>query len=100
MNSVRKATDIPKAVKDRVFERDNGCCIFCGHPGMPNAHYIRRSQLGLGIEENIVTACIECHRAMDEGKFAKEFKAYARDYLKEMYKDWDERKLVYRKGTT
>ena len=38
-----KATDIPQEVKQRVFDRDNGLCIVCHHPGMPNAHFIRRA---------------------------------------------------------
>ena len=57
-----KACDISKKVKDRVWERDGGRCIICGSPyAMPNSHYIRRSQGGLGIEENIVTMCLCCH---------------------------------------
>ena len=29
------------------------------------AHYIARAHGGLGIEENIVTLCDDCHRSMD-----------------------------------
>ena len=39
-----KACDIPPQVKLKVFERDNGLCIICGEPGIPNAHLVRRSQ--------------------------------------------------------
>ena len=39
-----KLTDIPKEVKEIVFKRDNGKCILCGKDGLPNAHFIRRSQ--------------------------------------------------------
>ena len=50
-----KACDISQKVKQRVWERDNGCCVICGnnYNVMPNAHYIPRSKGGLGIEENV-----------------------------------------------
>ncbi len=51
MSKRSKACDISPKVKKKVWERDNHCCIICGSPyAMPNAHYIARSQGGLGIE--------------------------------------------------
>lgn len=41
------ATDIPKEVKEEVYKRDKGRCVICPNPGIPNAHFIRRSQGGL-----------------------------------------------------
>ena len=35
--------------------------------GEPNMHYISRAQGGLGIEENVVTGCQECHHEYDNG---------------------------------
>ena len=51
-----KACDISQKVKFQVFLRDNGQCVVCHNRNnvMPNAHFIPRSQGGLGIEENIV----------------------------------------------
>ncbi|MEA5060025.1 MAG: hypothetical protein VB049_08350 [Candidatus Pelethousia sp.] len=69
-----KACDITPATKRKVFARDGGCCIFCGNSYnvMPNAHFIPRSDGGLGIPENILTACTrlmegDCHHKFDEG---------------------------------
>ena len=62
-----KATDISPKVKAIVWERDNKCCIICGKLGSPNSHYISRAKGGLGIEQNIVTMCIHCHNAYDNG---------------------------------
>ena len=95
-----KATDISQAVKRKVFERDNGCCVVCGNSYnvMPNAHFIPRSKGGLGIEENILTLCPECHWRYDRTFERAGMGAYFRDYLRERYPGWDETKLIYRKG--
>lgn len=101
-----KATNISKAVKEKVWQRDGGRCVVCGNycNVMPNAHYIPRSKGGLGIEENIVTLCTEltpnkCHRKFDFGnkKEKKEIKEKIKKYLSSKYEDWNEEKLIYRK---
>lgn len=93
-----KATDIPKRVKLEVMARDKGRCIFCGRVGAPNAHYISRAHGGLGIERNIVTACINCHNEMDNGKNTQSYKNIARNYLRSRYENWREDELIYHKG--
>ena len=94
-----KACDITKKVKDRVWERDGGVCIICGSPyAMPNSHYIRRSQGGLGIEENIVTMCQRCHLSYDQGKERAAIATYTERYLRSKYPDWNPQKLIYKKG--
>ena len=101
-----KATDIPMSVKKRVWERDNGCCVICGnnYNVMPNAHYIPRSKGGLGIEQNIFTACTrltdnDCHYKFDNGtKEEKEkLKKIVSDHFKSIYPNWSEDKLYYNK---
>jgi 5-methylcytosine-specific restriction endonuclease McrA len=92
-----KAVDISQAVKLKVWERDNQCCVLCGAIGNPNAHYISRAQSGLGVEQNIVTLCNSCHFKYDNTVLRKEIKELLKDYLKSKYPDWDERNLVYRK---
>jgi 5-methylcytosine-specific restriction endonuclease McrA len=63
----------------------------------PNAHFIPRSQGGLGIEENVLTLCWPCHYEYDNsanrGKLREEF----RQYLMRKYPGWDETELTYRK---
>lgn len=93
-----KACDISPKVKKIVYERDGGICIICGiYGGIPNAHYIRRSQGGLGIEENIGCLCPECHHDYDNGGKEKEIGKTFKDYLQSKYPDWSEEKLYYRK---
>jgi 5-methylcytosine-specific restriction endonuclease McrA len=93
-----KATEIPMEVKDRVFERDGGRCIICNRAGMPNAHYIRRSQGGLGIEQNIVTLCLVCHHSYDNGYGRESIGKKIHDYLEyKYYQNWNEEDLIYNK---
>lgn len=93
-----KACDIPQKVKLVVWERDNHRCIFCGSPNaMPNAHIVPRSKGGLGKEENIVTACSECHYKMDHTTERKTMLKKAIAHQQSIYPDWNEEKLRYRK---
>lgn len=93
-----KAVDIPYKVKRKVWDRDSQCCILCGNPqAMPNAHYIPRSHGGLGIEQNIVTLCWQCHHDYDNGGKREEYGVLIADYLRACYKNWDKMKLTYEK---
>ena len=101
-----KATDISMAVKKKVWERDNGRCVVCGnnYNVMPNAHYISRSNGGLGIEQNVVTLCTEmtlnkCHRRFDFGtkEERKQIGEKIKKYLSLRYDNWNEEDLVYKK---
>ena len=94
-----KATDISYKTKYEVWERDNHRCIFCGSTqAMPNAHYIPRSKGGLGVPQNVVTACNECHFKMDNSKYRKEYLSKTREYLKSHYPGWYEEDLIYAKN--
>lgn len=101
-----KATDISMSVKKKVFERDNGCCVICGNSYnvMPNAHYISRAKGGLGVEENIFTACTrltesDCHYRFDNGSKEEKIKLrkIVRDYFISIYPNWDKKDLYYKK---
>ena len=93
-----KALDITQQTKQKVWERDNMHCIICGNPhAMPNAHYIPRSDGGLGVEQNVVTLCIKCHRDYDQTTARAELKEIIKDYLQSRYKDWNEKDLIYKK---
>lgn len=99
-NKVSKATSISKEVKMKVWERDAGVCIFCGVPitwNLANSHFIKRSHLGLGIEENIFCACLECHHKFDDTTCRKFMLPIARSHLKSKYEYWNEDMLVYKK---
>lgn len=89
---------ISAKTKREVWERDNGECVYCHTVrAQPNAHFIPRSQGGLGIPQNILTLCPACHRRFDQGRGAErlEMRRYFRAYLKAIYPDWDEDKLKY-----
>jgi 5-methylcytosine-specific restriction endonuclease McrA len=93
-----KACDISQKVKEIVWERDNHQCIICGNRhAMPNSHFIRRSQGGLGTEENIVTMCYLCHQMYDQYIDRKNMESYIEQYLRSKYPNWDREKLFYKK---
>lgn len=93
-----KALAIPPKVKALVWERDGGCCVYCGSPdAAPVAHYIARSHGGLGIEENILTLCQNCHRQYDQSTKREEMRSFFRTYLQSKYPEWEESKLIYRR---
>lgn len=101
MSNRSKACDIPMKVKKIVWERDNHCCIICGSPyAMPNAHYIARSHGGLGIEQNVVTLCLNCHHNFDNGKdkdLKEAIRAKIKAHLGSKYDNWDNYTLTYKK---
>lgn len=100
-----KALEIPPEVKRAVAKRDScdgwPCCIFCGRPAPIGgiawscAHVVPRSQGGLGIEQNVVTACPECHYKLDQTTARDEMLKYAETYLKTKYKIWTRRKCTF-----
>ena len=93
-----RACDITPAVKQAVWERDHGQCVVCGsHYAMPNAHYISRAKGGLGVEQNILTLCMDCHRRYDQTTDRKAMKEYLKEYLKSRYPNWEESDLYYKK---
>lgn len=99
-NKITKATSITKKVKMEVWERDNHRCIFCQKEvswNYANSHYIKRSQLGMGIPENIMTNCQECHNLFEESTYRENMKEFARNYFINKYSYWNEDMLVYKK---
>lgn len=99
MHRLTNATSISASVKKAVAIRDRETCVLCGRQGYPNAHVVRRSQLGMGIEQNIVCLCPDCHRRFDEGKPEERERAYVRivAHLKGFYPDWNREDMIYKK---
>lgn len=97
-----KATEISMKTKQIVWERDNQQCIFCKRwvsVHFANAHFIKRSQGGLGIPENVFTACAECHYKEDFGQEQLAYREVAENYLRNYYgSSWNKEDLVYKKG--
>lgn len=108
MRKETKRTGIPGTVKEVVFARDDHKCVLCwSAEGVPNAHVVRRSQGGLGVEQNIVTLCPACHRAFDEGAglerlgrgtTRESLYCYLVGYLRQFYPDWTRESVTYKKG--
>ena len=89
MHTRTRRLDISPRVKAEVWKRDGGRCILCGtSEAAPNAHYIARSQGGLGIVRNIVTLCGRCHDRYDNSPERTAIKEEIRAYLMSQYDDW------------
>lgn len=108
MRKDTKARDFDKKTKLAIMNRDSidgwPCCVNCGaaaptneSPVWSNAHYISRAQEGLGIEQNGLTLCPECHRRYDQSTDRERLREWFREYLQSHYQDWDESKLIYKK---
>lgn len=106
MRKDTKARDFDRKTKFAIAERDSidgwPCCVFCGAAApaplaFSNAHFIARSQGGLGIPENGLTLCPACHRRYDQTTDRKQMREYFREYLKSKYESWSEEALIYRK---
>lgn len=97
--------------KKKIYERECGECIFCNmNYHMENAsgmlveikdvmHYIPKSQMGLGIEQNGALGCRYHHNLLDNGNkgLRQEMLDRFEAYLKRIYPDWNKEELVYRK---
>ena len=99
-----KACAISQPVRERVYSRDGWQCIFngpkCEHNRMLTpAHVLSAAHGGMGIEQNLVTACIPCHHIFDNGT-KEERKACldkAEAHLRSIYPDFDEIEREYHK---
>ena len=107
MHKDTKARDFDRKAKMAISERDSiegwPCCVYCGCAApaplaWSNAHFIARSQGGLGIPENGLTLCPGCHSRYDQTENRKHMRGYFRAYLEKHYENWSEEALIYRKG--
>lgn len=97
MSKRSKACDISSTVRNTVLKRDNYSCIICGRYEVQIAHYVSRARGGLGIPENLVCLCPQCHYQYDNGRLHNEIKKVIEDYLRQHYPNWDNKKLFYSK---
>jgi hypothetical protein len=59
---------------------------------------LREVSGGLGIPENVVTLCPECHYEEDFGQDTKLYEEFIKNYLKSIYgADWNKEDLIYKK---
>lgn len=97
MHKRTRACGIPKEVKLIVYERDHERCIFCGAPGLPEAHVIPRSHGGLGVPQNIITVCRSCHDKLDNSTNRQQMLDVAVEYLGSYYPDISQTDVIYQK---
>lgn len=101
-----RATEISRLVKQKVWERQNGCSIISGYPIDVSeccCHFVPRSKGGLGVEENIIGLTPTEHMIFDNNhvgakkEVSIKWREIARKHLMKHYPDWNEEKLRYKK---
>lgn len=62
--------DVPEAVRNNCYERDNYRCRMCGATNVPFHlhHILYRSQGGPHTRENLITLCFRCHDTAHSNK--------------------------------
>lgn len=96
MSKRTKALAVSSKVRIEVYIRDNGCCVLCGTPyNLQAAHYISRGRGGLGIAENLVMLCVECHRRYDQSKERQRLQLHIYAYLSRFY-NMEKVTLIYK----
>lgn len=95
--------------REKIHKRDNETCLFCrlgyhmssqaGIGDLQIAHFVARSQGGMGVEQNGALLCIYHHQMLDNGNLGNrhEMETLFREYLKSFYPDWSEDSLKYNK---
>lgn len=115
MSQYTKYLKFSKECIKTIQIRDDYTCLFCKlnyhmEQFNPNsldfiihdiAHFIPKSKLGLGIEQNGVECCRWHHHQLDNGNLGlrKEMLKIMEEHLKSIYPNWDKSKLVYKKGS-
>ena len=113
MPKYTKQLQFDKDTIKRIQQRDNYSCLFCRigyhcEEFNPNSldfivhdimHYIPKSKLGLGIEENGVEGCRYHHSLLDNGNknLRKEMLSIMEEHLKSFYPNWNKENLIYKK---
>lgn len=96
MSKRTKAVSITAKVRKEVYNRDNGCCVLCGTPrNLQTAHYISRARGGLGIPQNLVMLCCECHFKYDQTTERQTIRRYLYSYLSRYY-NMEKTNLIYK----
>lgn len=113
MSKYTKYLQFDGETKNNIVERDNFTCLFCSKgyqiagKNLSNlefhvfdiAHFINKSQGGLGIEENGVLLCRYHHHHLDNSNkgLREEMLSIMEEYLKSLYPNWDKENLIYKK---
>ena len=106
--AMTKATDISPAVRAAVVERDSidgqPCCIISGlNYDLQVAHFIPKSQGGLGIVENLALMNKDIHAMYDnesdcrKDSKRKEIGKKFRAYLEQYYPGFQDEDRIYHK---
>lgn len=96
-----RACEFSSDERKAIYERDFQRCVICGGTyRLTIAHMISRAYGGLGIRQNGVLLCMQCHDAMDNGsnkELRVAYQKFVRNYLEQQYPDFPDDRRIYRK---
>lgn len=103
---MRKHTQIDAKTAQAVRSRDVfdewPCCIACGKPSkdpqgksLEIHHVVPRGIGGMGIEQNLVLLCHECHSKVTDGD--ESIHERCKEYLQSRYENWNESDQIYKR---
>lgn len=99
-SKVSKACEFAPKVRKEIMRRDQSKCVYChSKNSLTIAHaFVPRSKGGLGIKENGVVLCMQCHHKLDNGlnKESEPIEKYVQEYMRRLY-DINTFELVYKK---
>lgn len=110
MAKYTKLLQFNKNTAQAICDRDKGC-LFCRNNYHMNCtspmlyeihdimHYIPKSSMGLGIEQNGVLGCRYHHNLLDNGNkgLREEMLEMMAEHLLSHYPDWERDNLTYKK---
>jgi len=90
--------NFPQHVKIAIKLRD-GRCVLCKSPRkmLTAHHFIYKSAMGMGIIENGVATCNDCHDDVHKHDLDGELKQRLQDYLDEKYPHFSNEMRKYKK---
>ena len=92
-----RASDIKPTTAKVVKLRDRAC-ILCGSGyHIELHHHISRGRGGMGVKENVVCLCKQCHMDLHSSTRSGQYRKGVENYLKLKYPNWKKENVIYNK---
>lgn len=86
---MKSPLQIPAKTRQKVYDRDGGCCVMCGRP-TTEQHHIIGGKMGcrrVHVEENLLLLCYLCHDRTHRGKQSEKLQRWCEQWSRDRYGD-------------